>query len=216
MGKGKRIVNVQTVMQLEPREKGHASLQKARQNGKVPGVLYGFDGTAIAVQVPLTVLRTALAHGGEHSPFTVQFRGQTQTTIIRDLQREPYNNLPSHFDLMPISSEEPITVTVPIRFLGEHELASRGLQLHIQEHSVILHGKPAAIPEHLELECGQMKLNTTFTAGELQLPEGVTIHEKANTPILHVGHSRVRMEAEEPAPEKRVIVPGPAPAVPKE
>lgn len=185
-------MKAQLVMQLEPRQKGHSAVLKALHDGKVPGVLYGSDATSTPVQVPLVVLRTAVGEGGEHHPFMAQFQGQNAMVVIRDLQRDTFTNAPVHFDLMPVSADVVMTVDVPIQIHGEHELNSRGLFLHVDLHSVSLHGKLGEMPEAIQLEIGALKAGAAITVGDLKLPPGVTAHEKPTVAVLHVAHSRVR------------------------
>jgi len=189
-------MKAQSVMQLEPRERGHSAVVQAKNGGKVPGVVYGLDGSSAPVQVALVALRSAIAAGGEHQPFTAQFRGQTMMVVLRGVQRDLYTSLPVHFDLMPVSLDEPITVGVPVRFFGEPELHSRGLALHVEAHSLTLHGKPSDLPEHVAVEVGQLKPGATVTVGDLKLPPGVTVHEKPGVVVVHVAHYRVRTEVE--------------------
>ncbi|HYF94191.1 MAG TPA: 50S ribosomal protein L25 [Symbiobacteriaceae bacterium] len=183
-------------MQLEPRQKGHSAVLKAKNSGKVPGVIYGFDGSSTPIQVPMAVLRGAIGLGGEHHPFLVQLQGQTYMAIIRSLERDLFTNLPSHFDLMPIKTDEPLSVSVPIRFRGEAELNSRGLLLHAELHNITLHGRPADLPEHVDLEVGQLKPGETVTVGDLRVPSNVTVQEKPGNTVVHVAHFRVRATAD--------------------
>lgn len=189
-------MKAQSVMQLEPREKGHSAVVQAKNGGKVPGVIYGFDGSSAPVQVSAVALRSAIGSGGEHQPFTAQFQGQTMMVILRGVQRDLYTSLPIHFDLMPVSQDEPITVGVPVKFFGEPDLHARGLALHVELHALTLHGRPSALPEHVAIEVGQLKPGATVTVGDLQLPPGVTVHEKPGIAVVHVAHYRVRAEAE--------------------
>lgn len=190
-------MKAQSVMQLEPRERGHSAVLKAKNSGKVPGVIYGFDGTSTPIQVPLAVLRGAISFGGEHQPFLVQHQGQTQMVLLRSLQRDLFTNLPSHFDLMPIKSDEPITVAVPIHFHGEAELNSRGLLPHVELHNLTLHGKPADLPEQIAVEIGRLKPGQSLTVADLTIPPNVAVvHEKPSQVVLHVAHFRVRASTE--------------------
>ncbi|HWI64066.1 MAG TPA: 50S ribosomal protein L25 [Symbiobacteriaceae bacterium] len=187
-------MKAQLVMQLEPREKGHSAVLKAKQNGKVPGVLYGFDGSSTPVAVPLALLRGAIAQGGEHHPFMAEFDGKSVPVVIRGIQRDLYTNLPTHFDLMPVAPDHKLTVTLPIRFHGEKELNSRGLHMHVELHEVTLHGRASDLPEGITLAVGQLKPGATIAVGDLALPPGVTVHEKPGVAIVHVAHSRVHQE----------------------
>lgn len=189
-------MKAQLVMQLEPREKGHSAVLKAKQNGKVPGVLYSFDGGSTPVAVPLAILRGAIAQGGEHHPFMAEFQGQAIPVVIRGIQRDIFTNLPTHFDLMPIATDQKIFVTLPIRFHGEKELNSRGLHMHVELHEVTLHGKASDLPDAITLEVGQLKPGATIAVGDLKLPATVTAQEKPGVAIVHVAHSRIREETE--------------------
>jgi large subunit ribosomal protein L25 len=181
-------------MQLEPRGLGHKGLSYLRKSGKVPGVLYGGTSAPVNFEVPLGSLLHTLNLGGEHHPFSVRLEGSEQLALIKEVQRDRYTGVPTHLDLLRVEVNAPITVELPIRVAGEHELLARGLFLSMQMHAVTVRGKADALPEAIEVQVGELAAGHTATLADLQVPAGVDLLDHPTQVLFSIAHGRVQPE----------------------
>lgn len=206
-------MSLDMTLQLEPRLAGPRSLSSARQSGKVPGVMLGTHNQSSPIQVPLRTLEAALSQGAEHHPFTVKLGtgGQGRLAVIKAIQRDLFTRVPVHIDLFVVDAGEKVTMDVPIHILGEQAVARKGLQVHLQLHSLSVEGPATSLPESIDIAVSHLGAGETVLVSSITPPPGTTIHDHGNLVIFSIGHMRKPVEAEV-AEAKRVTSPGPAPA----
>lgn len=202
-------MNLSLVLELEPRAPGHSNVTKARQNGEVPGVLYGQAGGPLLVQVPVGALQAVVAQGGEHHPFTAKLPdGTTQLAMVREVQRETGSHKPNHVDFLAVTQEEKVTVTVPVVLHGEQDLLRRGLKALLQIYHVNVHGTAADLPDAVEVDVSHLLQGDAVHIGDLKVTQGVTIVEPATHVVFSVIRAH-RVHEEEKEKSAPAISPGP-------
>lgn len=93
-------------------------VRRLRRQGLIPANIYG-HGASRAIQASTRAFDRLLAEGGRTSVVTIAFDGQTQTTLLKSLQRDPRTGQIVHIDFQAVSMQESVTSTVPVRFVGE-------------------------------------------------------------------------------------------------
>jgi large subunit ribosomal protein L25 len=168
----------------ERREPGKHSAKRARRNGKVPGILYGYGRDNVSVQFDaLTLIKLMQT---EHTLVSVQLDGQRETAVIRDYDQDPVSGKVTHIDIMTVRMDKPIDVWVPILFIGT-PIGVRTKGGIIQHDMTELHIKslPADIPGHLEVNVEELDLGRSIHVRDLQF-EKITILNPATESICTV------------------------------
>ena len=80
---------------------GKGASRRLRRDGKLPGVVYG---TGKAVNM-ITLQHNAVMHNLEHEAFysqilSLKVGGETESVVLKDLQRHPYKRSVLHMMLM--------------------------------------------------------------------------------------------------------------------
>ena len=96
------------------RTKGSKAL---RRNGLIPGNLYYAGETNVNISVDKLVLYHAL-QSGQHI-FEIELEGNTQFTMIKELQYHPVTDEVIHIDLMRVRRSKKMTIFVPLILVGE-------------------------------------------------------------------------------------------------
>lgn len=183
------------------RPAGSRSTNRLRRDGQVPGVVYGLGADPVTVTVPWPELRRALTtEAGANALITLEYDGNKDLTIVKDLQRDPVRRDVLHIDFLRVDPNERVAVEVPIRVIGEAKEVENNRGIAEQSMtSITVMTKPADIPSHFEVDITELTVGTSITVAELVLPDGVTTDVDPDAPIVSGVATRFSAEAEEGA-----------------
>ena len=131
---------------------------------------------------------------------TVDVAGAKHQVVVKDVQMHPARNAIVHIDFQRVLADQPIRLHVPIHFLNEATSPGVKLQGGIVSHlrsDIEVSCLPKDLPEAIEVDMGQMKLNDSVKLSDLKLPAGVTIPELAHghdAPVVSIHAPRVEAE----------------------
>ncbi len=183
----------------ETRQPGgkHAN-DRLRQRGLLPAVIYGHNEPPEHVSLSRHDLDIALDH--QAHVVELAFAGAPQTFLIKEIQYDHLQRDPLHVDLMRVSQDERVEVTIPIVLKGTAKGTTEGGELvHIindLEVSCLL----TAIPDQVVYNISDMAIGDALHVRDLSLPEGVTPIPGADETIVAVRAKRGVVE-EAPAVE---------------
>jgi large subunit ribosomal protein L25 len=163
----------------EPRtEFGKGGARRTRRAGKVPAVLYGHGEAPTHIALPAREFAAAIRHGGANQIFSISLADGTETLALpKAIQRDPLKDSFEHVDLIIVRRGERVTVDVPVTLVGE---ADRGT-LVIHEHDTLSVTADALhLPDHLDASIQGLAAGTRVTAGDVTLPDGVTLAVEAD------------------------------------
>lgn len=158
---------------------GTSPVRRLRKEGDVPAVLYGAGKKNLSIAVN----HDLLFHNLEREEFfsqviTIDTDGKREKAILRDVQRHPHKTRILHADFQRVDENKPIHIALPIHFTGEDEcLGVRidgGMVSHLMN-EVEVTCLPNDLPEHIEMDVGQLRLGQSLHLSDIRLPEGVQI-----------------------------------------
>jgi large subunit ribosomal protein L25 len=160
---------------------GKSATRRLRKMGKVPAVIYGGGEESVSV----TLDHDPLIHSLEQEAFyshilTVEVAGKSQRAILRDLQRHPYKPTILHMDLLRVREDTAINVHVPLHFLNEDICPGIKLDGGVASHNtteIEISCLPKDLPEFIEVDVAELKLNDSLHLSDIKVPAGVTIVE---------------------------------------
>jgi large subunit ribosomal protein L25 len=118
-------------LRAEPRSVLGKHVRRLRHQGLVPANIYG-HGASRAFQAPATAVEHLLAHGGRTGMVNIAIDGQSQTALLKEIQRDPRSGHLLHLEFQAVSLDESVTSAVPVRFVGESPAVSKldGVMTH--------------------------------------------------------------------------------------
>ncbi len=169
------------VIVAEPRnEQGKSASRRLRRvESKVPAILYGGNKEAIALTIVQKDLKKALENQAFYSHIlTIQIGDQTESAILKDLQRHPFRAELLHADFMRVVKDQPIHVNVPLHFTNEDtckgvKTGGGMIERHLTEVEVVC--LPGDLPEFIEVDMLNVELDQILHLSDLQMPKGVKI-----------------------------------------
>jgi large subunit ribosomal protein L25 len=184
------------------RPTGTRSSKRLRHDGKIPAVVYG-HGDPVAVAVDWRALRQVLTtEAGLNALINLEVGGETQLTMVKELQRHPVRHDVLHVDFLRVRADEPITVDVPITLVGEAEEVHRadGTIDHVL-YQLSITALPGDIPTELTADISGLVVGDAIRVGDLQLPRGVTTDVDAEETVAVARVEVVELEEPEAAEE---------------
>ncbi|MFK8114785.1 MAG: 50S ribosomal protein L25 [Rubripirellula sp.] len=191
------------VLEVEKRDRvGTGSSQKLRQAGRVPAVLYGHGEANEHLSIPVMQVKSLIRH---HSK-TVELAGAVKdTALVSNIQWDPLGIEVLHLDLIRVNLKELVEVTVPIHSVGDAVGVREGGILIENLHQVDVKCSAGSIPDHLNVNVNELQLGASLTAGDLDLPEGVTLLTDKDSVVVHIEEPRGQESDSEEAGEQEVI-----------
>jgi large subunit ribosomal protein L25 len=194
---------VTTELQAEARDpRGRAGSRALRRNGKVPAVVYGAGQAPQAIALDHNSLLREMSQPAFYtSILTVKIGSETQSVVVKEVQRHPVKPVVVHLDFQRIVADQAITLNVPLHFVGEDVAKGVKEQGGVVEHlatDVEVICLPRHLPEFIEVDISHLELNQILHLSDLTLPEGVrlvALEHQQNLPVVTIAQPR-REEAE--------------------
>lgn len=186
-------------IRVEPRMQAtKGDLRKLRQNGKVPGVIYGKQLPAPA---PVSVSEKELAallrsHPNAVLELDVPSVG-VQSVMVSDVQRDSIHNNLLHVDFHQINMNEKVWVNIRVETTGDSTGVREGGILSLILHELEVQCLPGDIPESIKVDVSQLGIGESFTVGELKLPNGVEAKSEAELVVVTVLAPQKELSEEE-------------------
>ena len=148
----------------ELRSKGARALRK---KGLIPGVLYYAGEENVNISIEKSVLFHAMQSG--QRIFEIDQEGDSQYTMIKQLQYHPVTDEVIHIDLMRVRRSEKINISVPLVLIGESIGVKEGGVLSQSLNQIEISCFPTDVPEQIELNIEDLELNSAKNVGDLEL-----------------------------------------------
>jgi large subunit ribosomal protein L25 len=187
-----------TKVHAELRENfGKGFARRLRAAGQIPAVIYG-HGTA-PVHVALPGHQMSLLIRRANAVLEMDVNGQTQLTLVKDVQRDPVRQVIEHIDLLVVKKGEKIEVEVPVIVTGE---SAPGTMVNLDTLTLRLEVEATHIPEHVEVSVEGREEGDHITAGAIALPKGATLIDDPELLIVAVSVPAVVAEPEDSAADE--------------
>ncbi|MGZ3298502.1 MAG: 50S ribosomal protein L25/general stress protein Ctc [Asticcacaulis sp.] len=194
------------VLDVEVRERtGTGGARQARNEGKVPGILYGGALAPVPIAVSLNAFKKALYTGKLNGHLvTLKYGNETQKVIAKSIDFHPVTDTPIHFDLFRVDEHARIRISVPVHFKN-HEASpglKRGGALNVAIHELEIQVPADHIPEDIIIDLTGLEIGHSVHVSDLKLPSDVTAVQGANTVVASVTSSGASMSEEAAAAEE--------------
>ena len=174
-----------------------------REDSMVPAIIYGNEEESKNIKLRLNELTKA----SENELFYTQvlkilLEGNEEKVVLKELQREPVKGKFLHADFLRVSCKTKLKVIVPFRFSGEEEcegVKTDGGVLAKVISEIEIACLAGNIPESIDIDIANLKLNEAIRLSDINLPEGAEIPGfDAENDQMVVSVTPPRAEIEEP------------------
>jgi len=169
-------------------EAGKGVARKLRAAGRVPAVLYGVGVESTALSVDAKDLYHLLHTGaGANVLVDLEVDGKPHLVLPREVQRDHIRGRYVHVDFLAVRADAKITLTVPVRVVGESPGVKLGgvLEHHLWELQVEC--LPTDVPDAIDADISTLEeIGTSLKVADLPVPQGVTILTAPEESVLAV------------------------------
>jgi large subunit ribosomal protein L25 len=179
---------------------GKSLVRKLRQQGQVPGVVYGGHRDPVAITVDRKAITDLIQRSqhGVRSVFLLKMAGtdQQRHAMIKDIQIDPINRKMMHIDFIRVVMDEAVRVTIPVVVTGTPIGVKEGGLLDFQVRDLHVECLPNAIPDKIEIDISNLGIHNYFRISDLALPQNVKVLDDLERVVVGVTHQRAEVVPE--------------------
>src|ERR1700675_2742489 len=205
----------QIIVEGAPRsDRGKNEARRLRLTGKVPAVLYGGKGDAIALALNTKQIGAILrSESGHNTLFQVDLAGKHEPAILKDWQVDPVTGNLLHVDLLRVAMDVRMRVKVPVHTFGEPAgVKQQGGVYEIVTREVEIECLPADIPTEFKADVSALMMGEQLRAKELAMD---TVKMKLITDPERLLAHVVALKVAEEKPVEAVAADAATPAEPE-
>jgi large subunit ribosomal protein L25 len=170
-------------------EFGKGASRRDRRAGLVPAVIYGHNAEPQHISLPARELATALK--ASNVLLNVSFDGKSELVLPKSVSKNPISGIFEHIDLLVVQKGEKVTVEVPVHTEGAYD--KDGIVEHVNN-TIQVEVEATSIPSFLVLDLTGMLAGTSKTAGDVSLPEGVSLVSDETLVVVHLSERSTAAE----------------------
>jgi len=171
----------------EVRPKG--LVNRIRREGRVPAVIYGNHGSAVAVAVGGAALKARVSTASRQRIMRLRSESpelNDKHVILKEIQKLPVSGKIVHADFYEVDLTKPLRVPVPFRFVGRAAGIADGGILSPLERQVEIECLPLEIPEAIEVDVTALKIHDVLHVSTLQFPANLRPIFDTDYPVVTV------------------------------
>ena len=174
-------------------------VKSLRRKGLIPGVLYYAGEKNVNIEIEKSILFHAMQSG--QRIFEIEQEGESQFTMIKQVQYHPVTDEVIHLDLMRVRRSEKMTITVPLVLVGDAKGVKEGGLLSQSINQLEINCFPTDVPEQIELNVENLELSSSMSISDIKLEnddiEIITDKEVNVVNISQLVEEEVEEEADE-------------------
>jgi large subunit ribosomal protein L25 len=174
-------------------ETGKGASRRARRDGRIPAVLYGHGADPQHLELPGKDFAAVLRHSGTNAVLTLDIEGTEQFALTKALDIHPIRRSITHADLLVVRRGEKVTVEVNVEVVGE---AVPGTLVTQEMNTIEIEADAMAIPQSVTVSVEGVEPGTQFTAGQIELPPGVSLIADPELLVVNVVNAPTAEELE--------------------
>ncbi len=158
--------------------KGKGVARKLRAAGQIPAVLYGRDIESVELTVDARELMQVIhSDAGTNVLLNLSIEGEkdSNTAMIKEIQRNPLRDGFFHVDFMTISMDREITTSVPVLVVGEPQGVKAGGVLQHGIWEVEVRALPRNLPENIAIDVTELDIGDAVRVSDLAVADDVEV-----------------------------------------
>jgi len=169
----------------QPREGlGSRKTKRLRDQGLIPGVVYGHKEAVVPVTLPKKELTTHIDRGAH--VFDLSIDGKAEKVLVKDVQYDHLGLEILHIDFARVSLDERVEVTVPLELKGTPKGEAEGGVLQQIVAELEIECLVTDIPDRVTHNVSEMGIDDALHVKDLALPPGAKAMQDADLIVAMV------------------------------
>lgn len=172
---------------------GSSEARALRREGRVPAIAYGREMEATPLSVDANDLFHALnTAAGENAILRLEWDGQDQLALAREIQRHPVKRHYVHVDFVAVSRTVKVSADIPIRLEGEAPGVDQDGGVAEQPlYSLSVEVLPLSMPDEFVLDISDMQVGDTKRVADVPVPDEVDVMDDPDTAVVTISYAEV-------------------------
>ena len=181
-------------------ETGRSAVNKIKQQGLVPAVVYGGKEKPITLSVNAREIRNILAHAtSEHFLVDLEIADggskSSRLALVQEVQHDPIRGDVLHVDFHAVKADEKLHAEIPVETTGEPAgVKNFGGILEISVHAIEVECLPKDLPDVITLDVSALNVGDAIHVKDIQFPAGVTSRLDGDLTVVRVAAPTVEAE----------------------
>jgi large subunit ribosomal protein L25 len=186
---------------------GRSAVNKIKQQGLVPAVVYGGQDQPINLSINAREIGNILAHAtSEHFLVDLEIAdGGSKTSrlaLVQEVQHDPIKGSVLHVDFHAVRADEKLHAKIPVETVGEASgVKNFGGILEISMHEIEVECLPKDLPELITIDVTALGVGDAIHIKDIQFPAGVSARADGDLTVVRVAAPKVEVEPEPSAAE---------------
>lgn len=178
---------------------GGNKVSKLRNQGFVPGVVYGHNKETREVKVEVSELRKLINRYGTGTMINIDLDGELVLALVKDVQKDMLKGHLLHVDFQQLSEDETVRLTVPITIEGKDKVEDNDTIVQQQVMELNIECLPKDIPSTIVVDAGVLKSGDALTVGDLDIAknEDINVLDETGEVIASLTTASTIVELEE-------------------
>jgi large subunit ribosomal protein L25 len=180
-------------LNVEARKK-ESNLKTLRQQGIIPGVLYGKKIGSVIILLNYKEFLKTFAKNSISSFVNIVSKEDNvngKTAVIKEIQKDPVTDNIIHIDLHEISMDEKIEIEAAVHFIGKPEGVKLGGILEPLMRHIAIKGYPKDIIDTINIDVSGLQIGDIIHVRDLNLSENIEIMAEEDAAIVTVAEPAV-------------------------
>ncbi|MBA1335492.1 MAG: LSU ribosomal protein L25p [Firmicutes bacterium] len=156
-------------------EIGKGPVNRLRNDGWVPGIIYGHNIDNVPVEVGSKEINRILRYYGENSLVGIDMGYGVKRVLIKEVQRDPVTRQVLHVDFQEVRHDQMIKTVVPIILIGKEVIEKNGLVLQHQLRELEVECLPQNLPKLVQADVSYMNIGESMTVADIEISEEISI-----------------------------------------
>ena len=180
-------------------EIGKKASKEMRKEGLIPCNLYGEKKNengapeALAFAIPFAELRKAVYTPNIYV-INLDIDGEAHIAIMKEIQFHPVTDAILHVDIFETTPEKPITVGIPVNFVGLAAGVRLGGRMSLSIRQIKVTAPYKQIPEKLDIDVTNLEIGKSIKVGSLSF-DGIDIATPSEVIVCSVKMTRAAQAA---------------------
>ena len=155
---------------------GTSGAVAVRNEGCIPGILIGLNEKRVPFKIKTGDMTRILKEGGRNALVDLNIDGKNTFAMVKEFTRNPVSRSIIHVDFKRVSATETVDAAIPLVFVGQPADDMAGWTVDHELNTIHVKAFPDALPPYINVDVATLQPHHPFTAGDLVLPEGVTLN----------------------------------------
>jgi len=204
------MTNLKLELKAKTRTETGKKVNKLREQGKIPAVLYGHKVKPVSLVLDYAVFETVFKQAGESTLIDLVVDSKEPVKVlVQDYQLNPTTNQFIHVDLHQIKMDEKLHTEIELEFVGEPPAVKElGGILVTNLDKIEVECLPQHLVHKIEVDVSSLEaLDSAIHVSDIKVPEGITILNLPKDVVILIQPPRTEKELEEleSKPEEEAI-----------